>query len=157
MSSVMMSLTKFVNTLNEDNQFTHIEVLIDTKLYANTFGINVRPIHITLWNNTNRKQVMKMPDIIEKFDGICYIQVKESKHRRLSREPSMIIIDTTPRSYNDYMYYDYRINKLFLLDEITRYQSIYEQAHEVMKKYKESNEPSNEDQGDALLDRMKAF
>ena len=162
MSSVMLSLTKFVETLNEDNQFTRIEALIDTKMYPNSFGINVRPIHLTLWNSVNRKQIMTMQDIIDKFNGICYIQVKESTHRRLSREPCMIVIDTTPKSYNDYTYYDYRIAKLFLLDELTRYQSIYDASHEVirhtvevrsMKKFKERNEPTKEEeQGCELFD-----
>ena len=194
----MLSLTQFVDKLNSDNQFTRIEVLIDTKLYPNTFGINVRPIQLTLWNNTtakltqkilsesrelsapshirdvshceamsklaNRKHitawqsqaklVMSMQDIINKFEGICYIRVNESTHRRLSREPSMLVINTTPKTFNGYTYYDYRISKLFLLDELTRYNKIYESSHEVMKRYKELNEPTttDEQQGSELIE-----
>lgn len=152
MSSVMLNLTQFVERLNPDNQFTHIEVVIDTKLYSNTFGINVRPIQLTLWNNTNRKLMMSMQDIIDKFSGICYIRVNESTHRRLSREPTCIIINTSPKTFNGYTYYDYRINKLFLLDELTRYNKIHETSHEVMKRYKESNEPTEpvEQQGSEI-------
>ena len=160
----MLSLTQFVDKLNSDNQFTRIEVLIDTKLYPNTFGINVRPIQLTLWNNTNRKHIMSMQDIIDTFEGICYIRVNESTHRRLSREPSMLVINTTPKTFNGYTYYDYRISKLFLLDELTRYNKIYESSHEVMKKFKEMtaeltqdklvNEPttSAEQQGSELIE-----
>ena len=135
-NSVMLSLNQFVDALNSEHQFTRIEVIIDTKLYPNTFGINVRPIHITLWNG-NHKTLMNMQDIIDKFSGICYIRINESTHRRLSREPSMIVINTEPKTYNEHVYYDYRIGKLFLLDELKRYQTIYDKAHEVMKKFKE--------------------
>lgn len=142
--SVMLTMTKFVETLNVDNQFTRIEVLIDTKLYPNTFGINVRPIHLTLWSRVSKKRLMNMQDIIDIFNGICYIQVKESTHRRLSREPTMIVIDTTPKTYNEYTYYDYRVSKLFLLDELTRYQAVYESSHDVMKRYKERDAEIND-------------
>ena len=154
--SVKLSLTKFVDSLNADKQYTRIEVLIDTKMYPNTFGINVRPIQITLWNSVSRKRIMRMQDIIDTFNGICYIQVKESTHRRLSRDPMMLIIDTTPKTYNDYTYYDYKIGKLFLLDELNQYQAIYESSHEAIKKYKERNDtPAHSDgdvQGCELID-----
>ena len=151
--SVMFTLTQFVDTLNIDKQFTRIEVLIDTKLYPNAFsGIKVRPIHITLWNNTNRKQIMVMQDIINKFNGICYVRVNETTHRRLSREPSMIVINTTPRMYNEHIYYDYRISKLFLLNELQRYNKIFDASREVMKKYKEKTETTVEQQGKELVE-----
>ena len=136
----MLTLTRFVDTLNVDKKFTCIEVLIDTYLYPNTFGINVRPIQITLCNETNRKQVMSMQDIIDEFKGICYIRVNETKHRRLSIEPTCITINTPPKTFNECTYADYRINKLFLMDELTRYHKVHEQAHYVMKTYKEKNE-----------------
>ena len=151
-NSVMLSLNQFVDALNTEHQFTRIEVIIDTKLFPNTFGINVRPIHITLWTS-NRKTLMNMQDIIDKFSGICYIRINESTHRRLSREPSMIVINTEPKTYNEHVYYDYRIGKLFLLDELKRYQTIYDKAHEVMKKFKEDKKQCVVDmQGTELIE-----
>ena len=151
-NSVMLSLNQFVDALNSEHQFTRIEVIIDTKLFPNTFGINVRPIHITLWTS-NRKTLMNMQDIIDKFSGICYIRINESTHRRLSREPSMNFINTEPKTYNEHVYYDYRIGKLFLLDELKRYQTIYDKAHEVMKKFKEDKKQCVVDmQGTELIE-----
>ena len=143
-------MTQFVDKINPDKKYNRIEVLIDTKLYPNTFGINVRPIHINLWSG-NSKSVIDMNGIINMFDGICYIRVNESKYRRLSREPSLLVIITTPKQYNEHTYYDYRISKLFLLDEISRYNTIYTKAHDIMKQYKEdSKQTSDEEQGNEI-------
>ena len=150
--SIKLTLPQFVDTLNIDKQFTRIEVLIDTKLYPNTFGINVRPIHITLWNDSNRKQIMSMQDIIDTFKGICYVRVNETTHRRLSREPSMIVINTKPKAFNDYTYYDYRISKLFLLNELKWYNRIFDASRDIMKKYKEIEEATTTEQGIELVE-----
>ena len=146
----MLTVTQFVERINPDKKYNRIEVLIDTKLYPNTFGINVRPIYINLWAG-NSKTVIDMKGIIDMFDGICYLRVNESKYRRLSREPSLLVIITTPRQYEEHTYYDYRISKLFLLDEISRYNAIYTKAHDIMKQYKEDNKKlSEEEQGNEI-------
>lgn len=143
----MCTLTQFVDKINPDKKYSRIEVLLDTKLYPNTYGINVRPIHINLWNGNN-KTFYDMNDIINLFDGICYIRITETKYRRLSREPNLLVVITPPKQFNEHTYYDYRINKLFLRDEIDRYNVIYTKAHEEMKRYKEcTNQSSNEEQG----------
>ena len=144
----MLSIPKFVDRLRtfgqsssacrDDKKYSRIEVILDMTMYPNTYGINVRPIHISLCYG-NRKKLMNMNDIINTFDGILYLKITETKNRRLTREPTLMIIDTADKTYNDYIYHDYRFSKLFLLDELKQYETIYALAHESMMKYKDEH------------------
>ena len=144
-----ISITSFVDTILEHLKSTpaksfssglssptttRIEITLDVKLYPNAFGINVRPIQVFVWNRLH-KDVLNITDMIKLFDKIPYICIKESKYRRLSREPNMIIVNPIKKKYENHEYYDYKIVKLFLQDELEQYERIKNKTYEVIKQH----------------------
>lgn len=123
------SITSFIDALmcNHDH-LQNIEIWIDTTMYPNTYGINVRPIQLVI-KTQHRKTVLNMEAIIKRFSGLPYIGINETKYRRLTREPSMLVVNcTTKKEYEEHKYYDYRVVKLFLQDELKRYDIVHENA-----------------------------
>lgn len=138
-SEMSISITSFVDTILEHLKInsattTRIEITLDVKLYPNAFGINVRPIQVFVWNRLH-KDVLNITDMIKLFDKIPYICIKESKYRRLSREPNMIIVNPIKKKYENHEYYDYKIVKLFLQDELELYERIKNKTYEVIKQH----------------------
>lgn len=134
------SLTSFIDNLVgipelAEEKFKGATIMLDTSMYQNDYGVNVRPIQV-VFQTEFRKTVLNMESLIKQFDGIPYIRVNETKYRRLTRDPSIIVIDTSiKKQYENHDYYDYKIVKLFLRDELSHYESVSNKAHEVMKSY----------------------
>lgn len=135
-----LSVKNFVETLLNTIRATtktptsKMYVYLDSKIYPNEFGISVRPLQVKLGT-----EVINMQRLIDIFDKVPYITVKENRYRSVYREPMLMTIDLKEKQYNDTTYYEYYIDKLFLRNELTKYNKIYTNAHEIITKYKQSH------------------
>ncbi len=129
-----MSVKSFVEKLNLKNNNTNkLIVYLDSKIYPNEFGISVRPL-LVKYGST----IIDMKQLIEIFDKVPYITVKENRYRSVYRDPMIMTIDLTLKEYKDNTYYEYYIDKLCLRNELKRYEKIYTKAHEVITEYKQT-------------------
>lgn len=135
-TSRFYSITSFIDALPEKYHLQGIEIWIDTTMYPNNFGINVRPIQVII-KRQYRKTIMDMNDIIKCFnDEIPYIRINETKYRHLTREPSVVVVNNlTKKEYEEHLFYDYHISKLFLQDELREYHKVHEHAMSVIKEH----------------------
>ncbi|KAK8833918.1 hypothetical protein M9Y10_015871 [Tritrichomonas musculus] len=108
-------------------------VYLDSKIYPNEFGISVRPLQCKYGST-----VIDMKQLIDIFGKVPYITVKENRYRSVYRDPMIMTIDLTPKTYLDNTYYEYYIDKLCLRSELKRYLSIEKKAHEAIKEFKQS-------------------
>ena len=142
-----VTLKTFVESIKAKTQTTSNRLIItlDSKIYPNQFGISVRPLRAQIGSD-----IFKMKELIEIFGKIPYITVKESRYRTVYREPMIMTVNLTPKTFtpnplttgesNDQRtYYEYYIDKLCLRSELKQYESIYSKAHEVIKEYKKMN------------------
>ena len=140
----MMSIKNFVETIRScglsqpptsggPTNTKKLTVILDNKLYPNEYGINVRPLRVKYGST-----ILDMKQLIELFGKVPYISVKESRYRSLYREPMLMTIDLTPKTYEDHIYYDYYIDKLFLRSELNKYIKIEKNAYDEIKKFKEN-------------------
>ncbi|KAK8848082.1 hypothetical protein M9Y10_019138 [Tritrichomonas musculus] len=140
-----LSVKNFVETLLNTIRATtktptsKMYVYLDSKIYPNEFGISVRPLQVKLGT-----EVINMQRLIDIFDKVPYITVKENRYRSVYREPMLMTIDLKEKQYNDTVYYEYYIDKLFLRNELTKYNKIYTNAHEIITKYKQSHVSQSE-------------
>lgn len=136
-----MSVKSFVDAIKPQSNDKLI-IILDSKIYPNEFGISVRPLQVK-----DGSRIIDMKQLIEIFDKIPYITVKETRYRSVYREPMIMTIDLTPKKYKDNTYYDYYIDKLCLRSELKRYLSIEKKVHEVIQEYKKklNNQASVED------------
>ena len=132
----MPSITQFVKTILEKIDFKPVEILvtIDTKFYPNDFGINVKPLLVKVKGDQKIK-ILKYNDLKNMFEHVSLL-VKETKYRRLSRDPQTIIINPEKKRFEEYEYYDYKIRRLFLMNEIEEYNKIRNDAYERIKRDK---------------------
>ena len=128
-----MSIKSFVDMIDPKDA-KKLTVILDSKLYPNDYGISVRPLRVK-YNST----VLNMKQLIEIFDKVPYLSVKESRYRTLYRDPMIMTIDLTPKLFEDHIYYDYYIDKLILRSELKKYIAIEKQAYDEIKKFKESH------------------
>ena len=132
----MPSITQFVKTILEKIDFKPVEILvtIDTKFYPNDFGINVKPLLVKVKGDQKIK-ILKYNGLKNMFEHVSLL-VKETKYRRLSRDPQTIIINPEKKRFEEYEYYDYKIRRLFLMNEIEEYNKIRNDAYERIKRDK---------------------
>ena len=132
----MPSITQFVKTILEKIDFKPVEILvtIDTKFYPNDFGINVKPLLVKVKGDQKIK-ILKYNDLKDMFEHVSLL-VKETKYRRLSRDPQTIIINAEKKRFEEYEYHDYKIRRLFLMNEIEEYNKIRNDAYEMIKRDK---------------------
>ena len=132
----MPSITQFVKTILEKIDFKPVEILvtIDTKFYPNDFGINVKPLLVKVKGDQKIK-ILKYNDLKDMFEHVSLL-VKETKYRRLSRDPQTIIINPEKKRFEEYEYHDYKIRRLFLMNEIEEYNKIRNDAYERIKRDK---------------------
>ena len=130
----MPSITQFVKTILEKIDFKPVEILvtIDTKFYPNDFGINVKPLLVKVKGDQKIK-ILKYNDLKDMFEHVSLL-VKETKYRRLSRDPQTIIINPEKKRFEEYEYYDYKIRRLFLMNEMEEYNRIRNEAYEMITK-----------------------
>ena len=129
-----MSVKGFVEKLNLNNTTNNkLIVYLDSKIYPNEFGISVRPLQVRYGST-----VIDMKQLIDIFDRVPYITVKENQYRSVYRDPMIMTIDLNSKEYKDNTYYQYYIEKLCLRTELKNYEKIYTKAHEEMKNYKMS-------------------
>lgn len=129
-----MSVKSFVEKLNLKNNNTNkLIVYLDSKIYPNEFGISVRPL-LVKYGST----IINMKQLIEIFDKVPYITVKENRYRSVYRDPMIMTIDLTLKEYKDNTYYEYYIDKLCLRNELMKYEKIYTQAHKSITEYKQT-------------------
>ena len=77
-----MSVKSFVEKLNLKNNNTNkLIVYLDSKIYSNEFGISVRPL-LVKYGST----IIDMKQLIEIFDKVPYITVKENRYRSVYRD-----------------------------------------------------------------------
>ena len=95
----MPSITQFVKTILEKIDFKPVEILvtIDTKFYPNDFGINVKPLLVKVKGDQKIK-ILKYNDLKDMFEHVSLL-VKETKYRRLSRDPQTIIINPEKKRF----------------------------------------------------------
>lgn len=121
------------NELNEINTInTKMYVYLDSKIYPNEFGISVRPLQVKVGTN-----MIHMQQLIDIFDKVPYITVKETRYRTVYRDPMLMTIDLKAKQYDNNTYYDYYIDKLCLRNELIKYNKLYTTAHEIITKYKQ--------------------
>ena len=136
MSSKSFTVTNFayeiINKFNIKGA-TKLIIYLDSKIYPNEFGISVRPLQVRSGNTT-----IDMKQLIDTFDKIPYITVKETRYRSVYRDPMIMTIDLTPKQFQDNTYYDYFIDKLCLRSELKRYLSIEQKSHDVIKEFRQS-------------------
>ena len=132
----MPSITQFVKTILEKIDFKPVEILvtIDTKFYPNDFGINVKTLLVKVKGDQKIK-ILKYNDLKDMFEHVSLL-VKETKYRRLSRDPQTIIINAEKKRFEEYEYHDYKIRRLFLMNEIEEYNKIRNDAYEMIKRDK---------------------
>ncbi len=137
----MPTINKFVETILNAVDFepTEIIVTIDIKLYSCDYGINVKPLLVIVKNkNESKTKTFNISSLMELFKTHkLYLLVKENKYRRLSRDPQNMIIDPVVKEFEEHKYYKYSIQKLFLMDEIEKYQKIRSKALEILKSINE--------------------
>ena len=136
----MPSITQFVKTILEKIDFKPVEILvtIDTKFYPNDFGINVKPLLVKVKGDQKIK-ILKYNDLKDMFEHVSLL-VKETKYRRLSRDPQTIIINPEKKLFEEYEYHDYKIRRLFLMNEMEEYNKIRNEAYEMIKRDKAPEE-----------------
>ena len=136
----MPSITQFVKTILEKIDFKPVEILvtIDTKFYPNDFGINVKPLLVKVKGDQKIK-ILKYNDLKDMFEHVSLL-VKETKYRRLSRDPQVIIINPEKKLFEEYEYHDYKIRRLFLMNEMEEYNKIRNEAYEMIKRDKAPEE-----------------
>ena len=158
--SVYCSLTSFIDELRRydsghtelvEDKLIECQIWLDTVMYpCCQYGINVRPIKVIIRRHF-QKTVLNMDSLIKPFMGIPYIRVNETKYRRLTREPSMIVIKgDVKKQYDNHEYYDYKIVKLFLRDELTQHELACRQAHEVIRSFIQQQNAVAEHEIDSL-------
>ena len=130
-----MSVTSFVSMIQPTNDDKLI-VYLDSKIYPIEFGISVRPLLVIDGNRT-----IDMNGLIDIFDKVPYITVRENRYRTIYRNPMILTIDLTPRQFvsdnnESHTYYKYYIDKLCLRHELKRYESIYAKANDAIKEYR---------------------
>ena len=130
-----MSVKSFVETIinNKTINDKKLIVTLDSKIYPNEFGISVRPLQVKYGST-----IIDMKQLIDLFDRVPYITVKENRYRSVYRDPMLMTIDLNPKQYEDNTYYDYYIDKLCLRSELKRYETIYNKAHSVIKEFKQT-------------------
>ena len=130
-----MSVKSFVETIinNKPINDKKLIVTLDSKIYPNEFGISVRPLQVKYGST-----IIDMKQLIDLFGRVPYITVKENRYRSVYRDPMLMTIDLNPKQYKDNTYYDYYIDKLCLRSELTRYETIYNKAHSVIKEFKQT-------------------
>ena len=130
----MPSITQFVKIILEKIDFKPVEILvtIDTKFYPNDFGINVKPLLVKVKGDQKIK-ILKYNDLKDMFEHVSLL-VKETKYRRLSRDPQTIIINPEKKLFEEYEYHDYKIRRLFLMNEMEEYNKIRNEAYEMITK-----------------------
>lgn len=117
MSSKSFTVTSFANQIIDKFNIGKEKLIIylDSKIYPNEFGISVRPLQVRSGNT-----VIDMKQLIDTFDKIPYITVKETRYRSVYRDPMIMTILLTPKQYKDNTYYDYFIDKLCLRSELKK-------------------------------------
>ena len=130
-----MSVKSFVETIinNKTINDKKLIVTLDSKIYPNEFGISVRPLQVKYGST-----IIDMKQLIDLFGKVPYITVKENRYRSVYRDSMLMTIDLNPKQYEDNTYYDYYIDKLCLRSELTRYETIYNKAHSVIKEFKQT-------------------
>ena len=165
----MPSINQFVKTVLEKIDFEPVEILvtIDTKFYPNDYGINVRPLFVKVKGDQKIKtfKYNDLKDMLERAfspeEGKAQedqrsrelnsyevhhrskhvsLLVKETKYRRLSRDPQMIIINAEKKEFEEHEYYDYKIRRLFLRNELEQYDRIRNEAYEFIRENKAPEE-----------------
>lgn len=155
----MPSINQFVKTVLEKIDFEPVEILvtIDTKFYPNDYGINVRPLFVKVKGDQKIKtfKYNDLKDMLERAsspeegkaqDEVHHrskhvsLLVKETKYRRLSRDPQMIIINAEKKEFEEHEYYDYKIRRLFLMNELEQYNRIRDEAYEFIRENKAPEE-----------------
>lgn len=136
----MPSINQFVKTVLEKIDFEPVEILvtIDTKFYPNDYGINVRPLFVKVKGDKKIK-TFKYNDLKDMLEHVSLL-VKETKYRRLSRDPQMIIINAEKKEFEEHEYYDYKIRRLFLRNELEQYDRIRNEAYEFIRENKAPEE-----------------
>lgn len=136
----MPSINQFVKTVLEKIDFEPVEILvtIDTKFYPNDYGINVRPLFVKVKGDQKIK-TFKYNDLKDMLEHVSLL-VKETKYRRLSRDPQMIIINAEKKEFEEHEYYDYKIRRLFLRNELEQYDRIRNEAYEFIRENKAPEE-----------------
>ena len=134
----MPSINQFVKTVLEKIDFEPVEILvtIDTKFYPNDYGINVRPLFV---KGDQKIKTFKYNDLKDMLEHVSLL-VKETKYRRLSRDPQMIIINAEKKEFEEHEYYDYKIRRLFLRNELEQYDRIRNEAYEFIRENKAPEE-----------------
>lgn len=136
-----MSVKQFVEKLDlKDNNTNKLIVYLDSKIYPNEFGISVRPLQVKYGST-----IIDMKQLIDIFDKVPYITVKENRYRSVYRDPMLMTIDLTLKEYKDNTYYEYYIDKLCLRSELKKYISIEKKAHEVIKEFKQKSQSESVD------------
>ena len=142
-----MSVKSFVETIKPKCN-TKLIVTLDSKIYPNEFGISVRPLQVK-----DGSSIIDMKQLIDIFGKVPYITVKETRYRSVYRDPMIMTIDLTLKTYNDNTYYDYYIDKLCLRSELKHYVTIEKKAHDVIKEFKQAHE--NDESVDESVDEFR--
>ena len=149
----MPTITQFVNVILADVKFEpkEITVTIDTKFYPCEFGINVRPLLVVVKSEEKTKSynILALNELFKAKK--VYLLVKETKHRRLNRCPQSIIIDPVMKEYEGNKYYNYRIYRLCLMNEVERYEKIRKNAYVLIKDFKDTSDSNDEPNGEIEL------
>ena len=127
-----MSVKSFIETIQPVNA-NKVYVYLDSMIYPNEYGIGVRPIQVKYGST-----IIDMKQLIDMFGKIPYITVKENRYRSIYREPMLMTINLTPRTFEDKTYYEYYIDKLCLRNELKYYEKIYVKAHDIIKDHKQA-------------------
>ena len=134
-----MRVTEFIDAIKPEG-VDKVFVTLDDKIYPNEFGIAVRPLQVRCGS-----RIIDMKQMIETFGCVPYLMIKESRYRSVYRAPMIMTIVLTPKEYQNHVYYDYYIDKLCLRNELSKYESISNKAHEAIKVYREGNVESVEE------------
>ena len=149
----MPTITQFVNVILADVKFEpkEITVTIDTKFYPCEFGINVRPLLVVVKSEEKNKSynILALNELFKAKK--VYLLVKETKHRRLNRCPQSIIIDPVMKEYEGNKYYNYKIYRLCLMNEVERYEKIRKNAYVLIKDFKDTSDSNDEPNGEIEL------
>ena len=81
-----------------------------------------------------------------------YLLVKETKHRRLNRCPQSIVIDPLLKEYEGNKFYNYKIYRLCLMNEVERYEKIRKNAYALLKDAKGNGSESLNKEGQKSSD-----
>ena len=162
----MPTINQFVNVIIADVDFEpkEIEVIIDTKFYPCEFGINVKPLLVVVKSGDKTKSynVLALNELFKASkeaapEGLAknvYLLVKETKHRRLNRCPQSIVIDPLLKEYEGNKFYNYKIYRLCLMNEVERYEKIRKNAYALLKDNKEDQKSSDSNGEEELPPEM---